>query len=147
VHISNRGQEIASTDYWQTEHARRGYLYLSFNAGALRVLVPEPAVGSLQDLPPAGTPCEYLQEGLPGEPRMPALLWNDDPAQPYRIAVSSYQVDRRVREAEDDEFLVLSGHGHTWYGMRVAPKEGLPCSSAIPVWPLPRLCSRQFGQC
>jgi hypothetical protein len=27
---------------------------------------------------------------------MPALVWNDDPAQPFRIAVSRHQVDRRL---------------------------------------------------
>jgi hypothetical protein len=42
LQIQNAGPEILATTYWQTEHARRGYLYLSFNGGALRVLVPEP---------------------------------------------------------------------------------------------------------
>jgi|GEM_PF-1912442 len=96
MEIRNADQEVRATTYWGTEHARRGYLYLSFNGGALRVLVPEPAAGVLAQLPPEGTPCEYLQEGLPEEPGMPALVWDDDPARPFRIAVSRHQVDRRL---------------------------------------------------
>lgn len=38
--IENRGQVIASTDYWNSEHAVAGYCYLSWNAGAARLLVP-----------------------------------------------------------------------------------------------------------
>jgi len=96
LQIQNAGPEVLATTYWRTEHARRGYLCLSFNGGALRVLVPEPAAGVLAQLPPEGTPCEYLQEGPPEEPGMPALVWNDDPARPFRIAVSRHQVDRRL---------------------------------------------------
>ena len=66
LQIQNAGPEVLATTYWRTEHARRGYLHLSFNGGALRVVVPEPAAGVLAQLPPEATPCEYLQEGLPG---------------------------------------------------------------------------------
>jgi len=51
LQIQNDGPEVISTNYWQTAHSRRGYLYLSFNAGALRVLVPEAALGVLGQLP------------------------------------------------------------------------------------------------
>ena len=47
MEIRNADQKVRATTYWGTEHARRGYLYLSFNGGALRVLVPEPAAGVL----------------------------------------------------------------------------------------------------
>jgi hypothetical protein len=39
--IENDGQEITATNFWQTEQARRGSFYLSTNAGAFRLLVPE----------------------------------------------------------------------------------------------------------
>jgi hypothetical protein len=103
LQIQNAGPEVLATTYWRTEHARRGYLYLSFNGGALRVLVPEPAAGVLAQLPPEGTPCEYLQEGLPEEPGMPALVWTDDPAQPFRIASQGtrWTGDCRLRAEEE----------------------------------------------
>jgi hypothetical protein len=50
MEVRNADQEVRATTYWGTEHASRGYLYLSFNGGALRVLVPEPAAGVLAQL-------------------------------------------------------------------------------------------------
>lgn len=42
IHLVNDGPRLLRTSYWQTEHAARGYLYLSINAGAFRLLVPAP---------------------------------------------------------------------------------------------------------
>jgi len=39
--IQNDGQRIVTSDYWQSQHSRDGYVYLSPNAGAWRLLVPE----------------------------------------------------------------------------------------------------------
>jgi hypothetical protein len=39
--IINQGQSIQSTTYWDTDHARAGYFYLSWNAGTARLLVPD----------------------------------------------------------------------------------------------------------
>ncbi|MDX9788933.1 MAG: hypothetical protein RBT11_19320 [Desulfobacterales bacterium] len=38
IQISNDGPEILSTNYWETEHAKKGFLYMSINAGAFRLL-------------------------------------------------------------------------------------------------------------
>ncbi len=38
--IQNAGADIASSNYWDTELARVGVCYLSFNAGAARLLLP-----------------------------------------------------------------------------------------------------------
>ena len=40
LHLANQGQKIVSTNFWDTEMARRGYAYLSWNAGAARLLLP-----------------------------------------------------------------------------------------------------------
>lgn len=39
--IGNRGQAIANTNFFDSEHARKGLFYLSWNAGAGRLLVPD----------------------------------------------------------------------------------------------------------
>lgn len=39
--IVNNHQAIKMTTYWATDEAQAGYCYLSQNAGALRLLVPE----------------------------------------------------------------------------------------------------------
>lgn len=37
---NNDGPEIVTANYWQSEYARAGNLYISCNAGCVRVLVP-----------------------------------------------------------------------------------------------------------
>lgn len=39
--IVNDGQRIIETNYWDSEHAQAGLCFLSWNAGAARVLLPD----------------------------------------------------------------------------------------------------------
>lgn len=50
IHIENQGAEIASTNYWDTPHAQRGFCYLSGNAGVWRLLVPEAQAALLAEM-------------------------------------------------------------------------------------------------
>lgn len=50
IQIINDGPAITSTTYWQSDHARHGLVYASFNAGTLRLLLPEPARWMLADM-------------------------------------------------------------------------------------------------
>jgi hypothetical protein len=40
MRIHSDGPRVTSTDYWSSEHALRGLMYLSINAGAARLLAP-----------------------------------------------------------------------------------------------------------
>ncbi|EMM5219898.1 hypothetical protein WA205_004928, partial [Escherichia coli] len=48
--IENEGQAVAGTDYWQSVQAQAGYVYLSWNAGAARLLVPDAAKHLLREM-------------------------------------------------------------------------------------------------
>ncbi len=37
ITIKNSGQAIAETNYWQSEYANKGYVFLSWNAGAAQI--------------------------------------------------------------------------------------------------------------
>ena len=52
LQITNHGPLITASNYWQTEHAQRGLLYLSTNAGALRLLVPLSQRHAISDMRP-----------------------------------------------------------------------------------------------
>jgi hypothetical protein len=41
ITITNNGPEIEKTNYFDTNCAKEGKLYLSWNAGAARLLIPE----------------------------------------------------------------------------------------------------------
>lgn len=50
--ITNHGPLITATDYWQSQLAARGLLYLSTNAGAFRLLVPLQMRAAISEMRP-----------------------------------------------------------------------------------------------
>lgn len=50
ITIENDGPAIRATNYWASAHARRGYLFLSWNDGVARLLVPPAATSMLPDM-------------------------------------------------------------------------------------------------
>lgn len=58
--IINRGQAIIRTDYWTSEHAKAGYCYLTWNAGAARILIPDAVKHLLRDMKGA---TEVMEDG------------------------------------------------------------------------------------
>ena len=50
LQITNDGPLIKATNFWQSEAAARGALYISVNAGAFRLLVPSIHQGIIADM-------------------------------------------------------------------------------------------------
>jgi hypothetical protein len=98
IEIANDGPAITRTSYWRTAHARKGLLYLSVNAGAIRVLVPAPTERMLRGLPPIGRPVTLGRATWQG--RATYILQWDEPAEsglePYSIDIDHAQCDRAI---------------------------------------------------
>ena len=75
IKISNNGPDIASTDYWTTEHALAGLCYLSGNAGALRLLVPKAAEGMLAEMRTGAS--VTIEKSIPEPRRCIDLVFED----------------------------------------------------------------------
>src|ERR1700744_5802447 len=41
ITIANDGQNLITTNYWDSEYAKMGLIYLTWNAGAARLLLPD----------------------------------------------------------------------------------------------------------
>lgn len=116
ITVVNDGPAITSTTYWSTPHAqRKGLLYVSINAGCVRVLVPDLVASLLDDLPPVGTPAE-LSWSLATRRVDLALL--DDPESPWVADLPIEQADRRPPPEDEGRVLAL-----VWY--RRADSEGV----------------------
>lgn len=89
--IENRGAEIASTDYWDSEHASAGLCYLSANAGTLRLLVPEAAEGMLPEM---RTGKRVTIEPSISDPRCVDIVFEDGTSSPFSLALDKRQIDR-----------------------------------------------------
>ena len=111
IFVGNAGQEIASTNYWQTEHAAAGLFYLSWNAGAGRLLVPDVAIAELQEM--HGASLVIVSSGpwsaQGGRPAV-ELLWEDGSDEPYCIHLVEEQTDRKLPETDQGGKMVIA----TW---------------------------------
>lgn len=92
MQILNDGNRITSTDYWQTEHAARGLLYLSMNAGALRLLVPRASEGMLKLWKRANRAA--VQIAGAASVGLVHIVFEDDTNDPQFITIDARQCDR-----------------------------------------------------
>ncbi len=103
IQIENDGAEIVNTNYWDTPHATRGFLYLSINAGAFRLLVPDAQASEIGEWMQAK---EVIVSRGPW-PQMNKhdaleILFEDNSENPYVIHLVSEQVDRMPLDSDRD---------------------------------------------
>lgn len=99
--IENKGQAVASTNYWDSEHAKAGYCFLSWNAGAARLLLPDSQKLLLKEMRSAKFvivsrgpwPEHGGREAL-------ELLFEDDSDAPFCLHLVAEQCDRLIPETD-----------------------------------------------
>lgn len=123
IMIRNQGQRIISTDYWDSEHAQAGYFFLSWNAGAARILVPDSQKSVLREM--RGAKYVIVSRGPWATEQGPRdaleLLWEDGTDSPFCIHLLAEQCDRAIPETEQGGGFVVaawtrSGQKHRWPG-------------------------------
>lgn len=50
IRVTNHGPLLLSSNYWKSELAAAGKLFVSVNAGAIRILLPPQLYGDLADM-------------------------------------------------------------------------------------------------
>lgn len=130
--IQNRGQAILSTDYWDSEHARHGFLCLSWNAGCARILVPDAAKVMLREMRSAREVIisrgPWTEQG--GRDAI-EVLWEDDTDEPFSALLVADQCDRLIPDTEqgggfDVAVWTRGGLKQRWPG-RYRRVDALPC--------------------
>lgn len=107
--ITNHGPLIMATNFWTTEQAQAGKLFVSCNAGAVRVLLPEqlrPLIEDMQTsryvvLSRGPWPKEGLAEAV-------ELLFEDGTDSPFALHLSPSSFDLLPAEPESGKEWVLS---------------------------------------
>lgn len=94
IEIQNDGPEILSTNYWQTEHAQHGLLYLTGNGGTWRLLVP-PAAGEMIAEMRTGKSVT-IEPSIQAPGRCWDIVFEDGTESPYAVALDKQQVDRKM---------------------------------------------------
>ncbi len=101
--IVNSGQLIAQTNYWDSEMALNGFIYLSWNAGVARILVPDKLNSYVREMR-TGKYC-ILSQGpwLATDNFSMELLFEDKTSCPFSVQISPGQTDRVNACAHKDE--------------------------------------------
>lgn len=122
LEIINKGPELARTNYFDSEHAAKGLYFLSWNAGAGRLLVPDSRLPEMVEMKTATYvivsrgpwPERGGREGI-------ELLFEDGSDAPFCLHLSVEQCDRLLPEIDQGggfELVVWtrSGRGAAWPG-------------------------------
>ncbi|OLP04598.1 hypothetical protein BLL52_4135 [Rhodoferax antarcticus ANT.BR] len=94
IEIGNNGSEITYTNYWDSEHARCGFCYLSANAGVWRLLVPPEGEVMLAEMKTGRS--VSIEPSLHEPGRCWDVVFNDGSDAPFFVAVDKQQVDRAM---------------------------------------------------
>jgi hypothetical protein len=107
--IGNRGQAIVSTNYWDSDQAGAGLCFLSWNAGAARLLVPRAQEHTVVEMRTAKyvtvSRGPWTDEG--GRDAL-ELIFNDDSDSPFFLMMDIAQSDRRLPASSHGASIVFS---------------------------------------
>ena len=95
IQIENDGPDIARTNYYDSPNARAGYFYLSINAGAFRLIIPDSQLQVMAELI-TGKEVIVSRGPWPDQNRSDALelLFEDGSQNPYCLHLVPQQCDR-----------------------------------------------------
>lgn len=92
--VRNNGGELVFTDYWATTQAKKGFCYLSGNAGVLRLLVPSAQDAALQEMETGTRVTIESSLVMPG--RGFDIVFEDGTPVPYAMSLVHEQRDRAL---------------------------------------------------
>ena len=88
---------MVATNYWESEHARRGYVYMSANAGAWRLLLPASSAGQLPEM---RTGKSVLIEKNTAGGKAWDIVFADGTESPFCVILGQTQFDRAVTSGQ-----------------------------------------------
>lgn len=99
LRFDNDEQRLVATNYWESEQAQSGYCFLSWNAGAARLLVPDSLRASINEMRTASY--VIVSRGpwqVHGGREALELLFEDGTDSPYCLTLVTEQTDRLLPE-------------------------------------------------
>lgn len=107
--IENSGQRIVQTDFWDSDSAKAGFCFLSWNAGAGRLLVPDTQKSMVREMKSATLVIvsrgPWTEHG--GRDAL-ELLFEDGSDSPFCIHLVAEQCDRMIPDAEQGGGFVVT---------------------------------------
>lgn len=98
IEISNNGSDILNTNYWGTEPADKGFLFLSWNDGVGRLLVPRSQEHAIDDMKTGLY--VIISSGLWDGREALELVFEDNTSSPYSVTLVTDQTDRLLPDTD-----------------------------------------------
>lgn len=105
LYIENSEADIIYTNFWDTDFSKKGKLFLSFNAGAFRLLVPESREAEIEEMKTGelvivsqgfwNEVCSYAFE----------ILFEDYTDTPYVIHLTTASADMLLQEKQRTDLI------------------------------------------
>ena len=105
--ITNKGQDITSTNYFSLPHNKAGKFIISLNAGAFRLLIPDSKATEIRAELEMVSRVQVEQQG-----EMAAIILDDGSDDPYTIQTSMNAFDRRPAASDSGQEFVFSAWIH-----------------------------------
>lgn len=110
IAITNDGSLISSTNYWDTQHAKQGLFFMSGNAGAWRLLVPDVHKHVLDDM--ATGKYVEIELGRCGQHPTVTIWFEDGTPMPFQLRIAADAMDRQiVRSNRKQRLLIYTKEG------------------------------------
>ena len=94
LHFENNGGDLVETNYFDTEVARNGFMYLSWNASVARLLVPDSQILHVQEMK-TGQYCVITRGLMVGRDTL-EIMFEDGSQAPFVIYIDTAQTNRLV---------------------------------------------------
>lgn len=130
--FENDNQHIRSTNYFDSDQAANGFLFLSWNAGAGRLLIPDSQLPLLTEMQ-TGKFVVVSAGPWPEQRRTNALelMFEDHTDSPYGLTICTEQCDRLLPSKDEGGGFVIAAWGRdgllaSWPG-KFRKVKRIPC--------------------
>lgn len=96
ITLDNDGVKITSTSYWKSDASLQGWLFLTWNAGGARLLVPPRMNNAVQEMKTALYVIISQGPTIDGQADGLELFFEDESDNPYFINIPSEMYDRAL---------------------------------------------------
>lgn len=106
VYISNEGENIVETNYWDSELAKKGLFFLSWNDGTARLLMPKIQENYLREI--KSGKCVIITRGIYRGVESLEIMFEDYSESPFVIFLSLGQTDRVIKDVSKKTTFTLT---------------------------------------
>ncbi len=104
VQIENKGQKLESKNYWESELAIKGMLYVSVHNDYVRLLLPKAQEGQIDKM--KNGEVVIISKGIYKNRKAVEIMFEDNSNNPYCIHISSEQFDMLPKDGDKWKFAI-----------------------------------------